>query len=838
LKFVETIKAAITRHRDDALGQEIGQAVVRAAVCSVVFLYLSAVHLSSLLEGEISGWYIFAVSFLLGSIGIVVWCTSDSESRPWRRVLTNVADISAISILMITTGEPGTVLFGLYIWVSIGNGFRFGLRHLTISTGLSVIGFTGVIAFSEYWSDHLPLAGGVMFAIVVLPLYASHLIKKLNLALERAQAANAAKTEFVARMSHELRTPLNGILGSVQLLAEMKHIPHEARELLSVIRQSAELNLEQVGNVLDFSKIEAGKLQIDHEPYPLYKMLNDAVGVVRPRATEKGLALNLHISPNLPLRVIGDEHHTKEILINLVGNAVKFTDAGYVSVLAEHVIKDGREQIHLEVSDTGIGIATEALPRIFDSFVQESAGTTRRYGGSGLGTTICRELTELMNGTISVSSEKGKGTTFSVDLPLVMAPESLDVQGRAILWSMDSSVVSQVESACGITGAELVPVRGPDAAISALARGLRNSQLPLVAFIDATAGRRPDEIERVLECCVKSRVPAIVLAERGGMVSGRALEMSGADYFLPRDPDTVLIARCMHLGGRVDIEATHEPSVIRVEPWAWERGTHSPKILVADDNKLNLIVIQRMLELAGYRVDTVPNGTYALDSLLAENDYALAILDMQMQGIDGPTVIEQYRAAIRSKAIPIIVLTANATHDAREVCERAGASAWLTKPIRAEALLSTTRRLLDEVIENQTASEDAAAPASEVCSSDALANLHQLYSNQNQLTHLVSLFRDETNKHLHLMRRAVDQNRLPAFAEAAHALKGSALQFGATRLAQLCECGQRAGILEFMSEGRTLVAKVEMALEEALAAIVDQLHIKLPDDPSRDMRPH
>ena len=286
--FLLKFRTLPSLRRADILGREQGQAMVRVVVSTVVLSYL-VVNQSPLDFGQgLQGLVILAV-FLVFSIFVAAAAWRDRQSHAWRRVAANIADVFAVTYIMANVGESGAPLFVLYLWVTLGNGFRFGLAALGISTVLSMTGFAVVIAVSEFWVQHQTLGAGIMVALVVLPAYAAHLIHQLHRARERAEEASAAKSQFLARMSHELRTPLNGILGTADLLRNNRRLNAADRDLLGVIQESVAVSLRQIDSVLDFARIEAGKLVLEQAEFDLHRLLNATVRMVSPAAREKNL---------------------------------------------------------------------------------------------------------------------------------------------------------------------------------------------------------------------------------------------------------------------------------------------------------------------------------------------------------------------------------------------------------------------------------------------------------------------------------------------------------------------------------------------------------------------
>ena len=405
---------------------ELEQVVLRIAVPLIATLWLCGdfVLHGNLDAGKAHG-LIFAVAFLAFAVGmlLLLLCT-EQQGRivVVRRVIGMIADNAANSYFMFVVGEGGAIVFGVYLFVTFGNGFRYGRKYLHVSQALSLLGFGIVLLVSPFWSQHPWIGAGMMLAMLVLPFYVGVLAQRITEAKLRADEANAAKGRFLANVSHEMRTPLNGVIAMSDLLRETS-MSESQREIVETLSTSAQLALAQIEDVLDMGKIEAGRIEIRAQPFMLGKLLTDIVKVVLPQARYKGLTVTTEIDPAASGGFIGDPHHLRQVLLNLLSNAVKFTESGTVTLRAH--LRDRANNVgivRIEVEDTGIGIPPEKQAKIFDPFTQADDSITRVYGGTGLGTTIARQLAGLMGGEIGVTSTPGEGSLFWVELPLPVAP--------------------------------------------------------------------------------------------------------------------------------------------------------------------------------------------------------------------------------------------------------------------------------------------------------------------------------------------------------------------------------------------------------------------------------
>lgn len=829
LSRLRAVRAKLLPFGGGLLGREQGQASLRMAIAIAGVIYLSiAMDPFSSLPPPF--WVWFCLGVLAYSSLILFLALRARETSPVRRFAGNVIDVAATSVALAHTGEAGVVFFAVYLWVTIGNGFRFGVPSLIVSAVLSLIGFGAVVAVSDLWREHLAFAGGVLITLILLPLYAAHLIGMLNTALQRAEEANASKGRFLARMSHELRTPLNGILGSTDLLEASRRLSSEERSLLQVIRDSVQVSLGQINNVLDFSKIEAGKLTLERTNLDLHEVINSAAGMVRPAATQKGLRLLVRIAPETPFRLVGDPHHLRAILLNLLSNAVKFTERGFVCVEASGGwdATTRKAMIRLEVRDTGIGIAPDALDRIFESFTQEDTSTTRRHGGTGLGTTIAKQLVELMGGRIGVQSVKGQGSVFWCEIPFDKQQRAADQEEtlpglRAVLLSENPQITGHYGRVLKDLGGQLLGVASTEAVLDTLARAIRLGNAVHAVFVDAALAIGEDGRHRCDELCQKAasaNIPIYLVCKASPFVE--QLREWGYAAVLDTGAAASLIRAALHASPAC--ATATEGRVVSVAPWLWGRSeAKRPRILVADDNRTNLMIVRRMLEQAGYDVQLAETGDEALDRLYA-GGYRLAVLDMHMPGLDGTTVVRQYRAMRPRSRLPIIVLTANASFGAQQECADAGADAYLSKPVTAADLLAEVERLLQdsqvEALAPRVAAVGAAAASvGEVLDLSVLAELDRLYGDPREMAQVVSQYEHEGRDLLGKIAQACDSRSHPAFCDAVHALKGNAANIGGSRLMEVCQKAEAGGLVGFLRERRELLAQLQTAFEETLGAL-------------------
>jgi len=403
---------------------------------------------------------VLSVSILFFVFGLALMLRVLFTARPSvaRRYLGMVADNAVTSFCLMQMGEGGAVVIGVYLFITFGNGFRYGRRYLHACQLLGVLGFTCVLVLSDFWSHHIAIGTGFLIGLLILPFYVGVLAERIENAKKRADEANQAKGRFVANVSHEMRTPLNGVIAMADVLRETS-LSEAQREIVETMTTSAQLLLAQIEDVLDLSKIEAGRVHIENRPFNLGRLLTSAVKVVVPQARYKGLEVQTQVDLNGQEWFNGDPHHLHQVVLNLLSNAVKFTNHGGVT-LSSSIVESQQDGciVRIEVKDTGIGIASAKQIAIFEPFAQADDSVTRVYGGTGLGTTIARQLVSLMGGTIGLQSELGKGSLFWVEIALKRSePQGIDFT-EDLAASPKSSATAQALAA--IQSSKVHRIRG------------------------------------------------------------------------------------------------------------------------------------------------------------------------------------------------------------------------------------------------------------------------------------------------------------------------------------------------------------------------------------------
>ena len=424
---MNTIASRILQRFSNRPDSEHGQAIVRLAVVFLFFCYLLAIAATRGFEGKVlpSALLILLGEVLVGTAILVHIGLRPRVSIP-RRWAGMLLDYVSMGMMMFVAGAAASPICVLFLWVTIGNGLRYGPKFLLAAMGLASLSFLAVITLTPFWQQIPALAWALLAGLIAIPAYLMSLLRALTAATEDAQRANVAKSRFLANMSHEFRTPLNGIVGMTQLLSTTR-LDQEQREAATMIQTSAATLLTLIEEVLDISAIEAGKFKRIETRFSVGDLVRGIDVMLRPEATGKGLTFELNVDQDVPHSLYGDADHLRQILVNLLANAIKFTEQGDVKlqVSRTHVLDNGWVQLRFDVSDTGIGIPREIQDRIFQAFEQAESGHGRRFGGTGLGTTIAKSLTELLGGQISVESDVGRGSLFRVELPFAVVIEEV-----------------------------------------------------------------------------------------------------------------------------------------------------------------------------------------------------------------------------------------------------------------------------------------------------------------------------------------------------------------------------------------------------------------------------
>jgi two-component system sensor histidine kinase RpfC len=803
------------------------QALMRLLVGSVLFFYLLP-EAWVLAGGPSLDHAYFAVmfAFLASAAAIFASIVVSREISPARRLTGIVLDVATLTFFMSQSGSYAVPLLLVYVWVTLANGFRFGAKYLLFSLAASVVGFGVVLTTNDFWAEHQSVGLGLMIGMIALAIYVRSLVTKLFDAIARAEAANQAKRRFISVVSHEMRTPLNAIIGMADLLRETS-LTREQADMLQTLRSSSRVMLGLVEDVLDFSKIEAGKVVLEKADFDLHALVNSTCRILAAQAAAKGLDFVVSIMPEVAPAVRGDPHYLRQVLINLAGNAVKFTEQGSVTV---HVSAQGetasRVRLKFSIRDTGIGIAPEAQKRVFESFTQADQSTTRRFGGTGLGTTIAKQLVELMGGKLGLESAVGLGSTFWFEIDLEKQPEragagSGELAGaRVLLVGFPAAEREAIEQALAGWGATPIAVAGVDEGVARLVAEISLAQ-PYHSALIHSSGEDLKLAQRFRRAAPDPAPPVVLAASPDAQVSRFEALSAGFSAVLELPLDKRLLFNVLH---SVSAGDEMREGVVRLQDYARRGSARKLRVLVADDNPTNREVLGKILERGGHSVMLVNDGEQALDALERERP-DIVLLDRNMPVLGGMETLQAIRLITRGRErLPVLMLSADVTPEVKREALEAGFDAFLPKPIEALRLLEEIQSLAGKPQETRRPEPAAAAaPArvvlempqhAAVVNAETLGHLEELGSSAAFVEKLVGVFLADNSTLLARIEKALAARDYQEFRSVLHALKGSAASLGTDRLTGLCASLGRLTDPEL----RLQAPRVLRSLNEELAA--------------------
>jgi len=825
---------------------EFAQAVIRVGIGFVLLVVYYA-----WVDWGTRAWvrYVFW-GFIAYTLVLLAWTYRAKENSDFIRFFTLAVDMGTATTLLGLTGEKSAIVLFVYTWVAVGHGFRFGLRYLYIAWIVSLVAFILVYALSAavdgYWYQHPLVWLGAFISVGAPTFYVAQFLKQKLVAvraaeearvqMERAQAeaererveraraeaeraraeaeaASEAKSEFLATMSHEMRTPLNGVVGAAEMLAG-KDLPHKERQLVDWLLTSSRQLRSLIDNLLDLRKIEAGKMVIERSPFDMHALMNRLAALFEPEAKRAHLRFTKSISVDAPYLLLGDDVRIQQVLINLTANALKFTPQGFVRVGVSALEQTDHEAtLRFEVRDTGIGIPPENAGRIFDRFTQAHPGIHRQYGGSGLGTTICKHVVELMGGVIGFESQPGKGTTFWFTVRL--SRQSAETHEDGIGVSTRDARLSFVSSRPG--------------ADEWLAKAARERQLQYASFTSMEGVITTVRKDGNRELCIllfDGEDDNIQWREVPSVLGGGGTQLPC--ILIHPDVDEVDAFDAGYAG----LLKSHEPRLLSrairsvvagtssLQPLADFSGQSMPgrtglHILVAEDNQISQQIIAMMLQTGAHNVTLVSDGASVLENY-RNVSFDVIVLDMHMPGRTGLEVARAIRlleSKGQNRRTPIIMLTAAASTDLREDSLDAGVDLFLSKPIDPRALLRGVNQVFSRADRIGKLIPSNFQAQEEYIDRVLLQDMAKLAGDSRFIQILTDKFSRDARQLVDQIEAAMIRKDHDQFRELTHALKGAAMMAGAIRLRDSAARAERIADSGFDGVSADLIEDLRGTLE-------------------------
>ena len=737
------------------------------------------------------------------------------------RIFSIFTDISAVSIYTALSGPEGIILYPIYLTSSIGYGYRFGVRYLYLALAVSAASFSLVLKMNPFIAGNQSLIVAFYLGIIIVPFYAAVLLRQHQEVLNRLKSVNAARSRFIANMSHELRTPLHAIISIADLLREGIDFEGRTRraewEKLQMISESGEHLLTLVNRVLDVASAESGlPSAIETETVDLYRVIISALRICQATAENKGLHFSWQLDVAVPRKAETSGPMLKEILINTVGNAVKYTPDGSVVVRVFRVDKDSTCRLLIEIEDTGVGISPKLLPTIFEPFTLGDDSASRRYSGTGLGLTLTKRYVDHLHGSIDFEPRRAGGTLCRISLPLdspiQQASESCEPYAERPKALICSDDVGFVRGFCSLAEGYMDCY-----ALTLVDEMPSHEWYPDVIVVDGRITKKSS----IWAADGAARFPNAVLAICVDTVRHAPCWTVAHVILEAGDPSQIAALAEIGRAARGWSEKSNAATV---------RGGSSTsyRILVADDNPTNLRTAKLALAADGHDVRLVDGGESAL-ALLERESFDLALIDLHMPNMSGIEVLQLYQYLFAERRTPIVILTADVTTYAREEALAAGATAVLSKPLRLRELRDAVAHYasphLNELPLSRRSlmSDSMASATTQLIDSSAILEFFDLGVDMSEVRGMVQQFSVDTAGLLDRLQSALAIGDVEASRGYLHSLKGSCGTVGATALVETVE-ETRCKIAKFQHlDGNEVVQRMRHLLDLSVSEITQLL---------------
>lgn len=755
-----------------------------------------------------------------------------------KRWLTAIL-FDAILAFAVMKAAPAqmSLFYPVLLWLILSNGFRFGVNWLLIASLFLTCSFGLVVLSTVYWQENLTLGLALTVALLAIPAYCSTLIRNISDAKEQADLASQAKSYFLASVSHELRTPLNAIIGYGNHLRQ-SNMPRGQKDMVEASVLAGEHLLQLIEQLIDVARAGTGKTEVKRAKFRATDLLAEIRDVMTGRISEKGLRLQLQAQPMSDQLVDGPVSVIRNILLNLVGNATKFTEAGSITISCGMTVRNNQEALWFAVADTGIGICDSAKERIFQPFQQADDTVMNRFGGTGLGLSICKQLTRQVDGDIIVESQIGQGSVFRIEIPVQTVdtpsqfsdiPRDMEINVLAI-GQLSPKLLADVQAQENLN---LRQIKCADRAdISEALSGLEvaNFQIALIPEYLAQGIMADDKLWQQF---YDLDIAPILVSNHPSDDLPNVVPLAAFRSFLQPTPSFAEIRSAVKIG----CQFAQKISLASVERQSTAEVYNPKRVLVADDNRTNRNVLAAILETAGHHVAMATDGDEALVELeKGETDILLLDVNMpRLSGIDACIIWRQREGGHRR--LPIIGVTADATSETETKCLEAGMDLRITKPVDAKLLLSSIEKYcgnLDDVTPQRVYGHDVqqnkvvqinpkTSEVNEIINGAQIEYLRSI-GDQGFVNAMIEGFLEDIEQTSEPMRKAIKSQNAAEFRFCAHAFKSSGNNMGATSLTRLCAKLEKISDAEFAELGQEYLAQMEKEIENATRVLQAEIY--------------